>query len=48
MRADGGGDLRESVNESLHTVLNEINWDKDLLQENYASNRRCRASYRLS
>lgn len=29
MRADGGGDLRESVNESLHTVLNEINWDKD-------------------
>ncbi|MGV8122757.1 MAG: VWA domain-containing protein [Candidatus Xenobiia bacterium LiM19] len=29
MRADGGGDLKESVNESLHTVLNEINWDKD-------------------
>ncbi len=29
MRAEGGGDLKESVNESLHTVLNEINWDKD-------------------
>lgn len=29
MRSGGGGDLKESVNESLHTVLNEINWDKD-------------------
>jgi len=29
MRADGGGDRRESINESLHTVLNEINWNWD-------------------
>jgi len=29
LRADGGGDRRESVNESLHTVQNEINWNWD-------------------
>lgn len=28
IRASGGGDLPESVNEALHVAIHEINWDK--------------------
>ncbi|MGV8121782.1 MAG: VWA domain-containing protein [Candidatus Xenobiia bacterium LiM19] len=29
LKADGGGDTKEAVNEALSTALNEIAWDKD-------------------